>query len=155
MRTLYAKFWDRVDLDGPVPEHAPELGPCAVWKLVPNNSGYGQWQGTCAHRFSYEFQVGPIPPGMLVLHRCDNRPCVRASHLFLGTSRDNMRDMVAKGRGHDVTGENNPCARLTAELVARMRQEHEDGARGVDLALKYDVTTSTVSVIVNNKAWVA
>lgn len=47
---------------------------------------------------SYEVNVGPIPAGLYVLHRCDNRLCVRPDHLFLGTQGDNIRDMFDKGR---------------------------------------------------------
>jgi hypothetical protein len=56
-------------------------------------------QPRLAHRMSWEMHFGPIPEGMLVLHHCDVRRCVRPDHLFLGTARDNTRDMIAKGRG--------------------------------------------------------
>jgi hypothetical protein len=62
-----------------------------------------------AHRIAYELECGPVPEGMFVLHRCDNPPCVRVSHLFLGTRADNLADMRAKGRG--VGGPNNPRTR--------------------------------------------
>lgn len=102
------------NLDGKRPSAPPEVrfwryvtaGPvdeCWVWQGNRNNQGYGMLhvgKPTYAHRFSYEMANGPIPPGMFILHSCDNRPCVNPAHLRVGTSLDNMRDMIAKGRGH-------------------------------------------------------
>ena len=51
-----------------------------------------------AHRLGWKIQNGELPDGANVLHRCDNPPCVRGSHLFLGTIADNNADMKAKGR---------------------------------------------------------
>ena len=51
-----------------------------------------------AHRWAYQSWVGPIPEGMVVCHRCDNPPCCNPAHLFVGTVRDNVLDMIAKGR---------------------------------------------------------
>lgn len=52
------------------------------------------------HRASYEVHIGPIPKGMFVLHKCDNRRCINPDHLFLGTAADNTKDMINKGRAY-------------------------------------------------------
>lgn len=75
---------------------------CWLWDCQYNRDGYGllRCKGTykVAHRLSYEQFVGPIPNGLLVLHRCDVPSCVNPAHLFLGTYSDNTRDMIRKGR---------------------------------------------------------
>lgn len=77
---------------------------CWIWMLrLAKESGYGEFHfyGTTelAHRVSYKLFVGDIPSGLFVCHKCDVRECVNPNHLFVGTHRDNMRDMVRKGRG--------------------------------------------------------
>jgi hypothetical protein len=76
---------------------------CWEWTGAINDSGYGRFRVRLspdprAHRVAWIIDNGDIPDGMQVLHRCDNRRCVRVSHLFLGTHDDNMRDMAEKGR---------------------------------------------------------
>lgn len=55
-------------------------------------------------RGAYILLKGPIPKGKLVRHTCDNRICCNPSHLILGTSKDNMRDMYSRGRGSPLRG---------------------------------------------------
>ena len=101
---LVERFWAKVDRSGPGPEHRPELGPCWQWTASRTRAGYGKFsiRRGCfeeSHRVSWRLHSGPIPDGLWVLHHCDNPPCVRPSHLFLGTNADNVADMLAKGRG--------------------------------------------------------
>lgn len=77
-------------------------GECRVYASAADKDGYGLFQvhgyAMRAHRVAWMLWRGEIPDGMFVLHRCDNPPCCNPDHLFLGTSRDNIDDMLRKGR---------------------------------------------------------
>ena len=100
------RFWAKVNKDGPVPSHAPNLEPCWIW-TGSRRAGYGlstlyRMRGS-AHRIAYSLAYGQIPAGRgyhgtCVLHRCDNKLCVNPAHLLLGTQKANMADASAKGR---------------------------------------------------------
>lgn len=112
-----------------------------------------------AHRYSWELHYSPIPRGMLVCHQCDNPPCVRPDHLFLGTPKDNTADMIAKGRhskGYSAPGlfgEKNHLARLTAIDVLNIRSQFRNGASQSQLAQEFSVGITTVHNIVHRYTW--
>jgi hypothetical protein len=76
-----------------------------------------------AHRVAWTEANGEIPPGIQVLHGCDNPPCWNEQHLFLGTNLDNMRDKMRKGRhvAGRIFGERNPHASLSGEDVKNIQ----------------------------------
>jgi len=76
-------------------------GDCHLWIGRKNPDGYGVMTPKrvkkLAHRIGWTIGSGPIPPNMMVLHKCRNRNCVRLDHLYLGTNSDNQRDAVRDG----------------------------------------------------------
>lgn len=90
---LDVRFWAKVD----------KSTDCWEWMgNIKEDSGYGSIKNgntmDYAHRVSWTLHFGTIPKGLCVLHKCDNRRCVNPNHLFLGTYKDNVQDMIKKGR---------------------------------------------------------
>lgn len=87
-------FWAKVDMDGPIPAHRPELGQCWVWTKGTNRKGYGMFaagkqRSIGAHRWIWLRTNGPIPDGLVIDHLCRNRSCVRVSHMEPVTNGEN------------------------------------------------------------------
>lgn len=95
------------------------------------------------HRLAWEVAYGPIPPGLGVLHRCDNPKCVNPEHLFLGTQKDNVHDAIAKGRFRYGP-------KLTAEQVAEIRRSPETHG---EAGKRYGVSKETVRDVRRYRTW--
>jgi HNH endonuclease len=146
---------------------------CWLWLGSRDIGGYGRAvvrprRAMAAHRASWLIHVGPIPEGLCVLHHCDNRPCVRPDHLFLGDRADNARDMAAKGRQHvqrnpgarpvcpperKARGERNPRARVTADQVLEIRRRFAAGERKASLCRAFGVGFCAITSIVTGLTW--
>lgn len=128
-----------------------------LYFMGSRRKGYGQIgvQGRVpqgAHRIAWELVKGPIPSRLLVLHKCDNRPCCNVEHLFLGTHRDNTRDMMAKGRQRigNHKGESNGRAKITA---AQARAIYLDKRSSLPISRQYGISQSMVNNIRRGESW--
>lgn len=152
--TLLARFWARVD----------KTGDCWLWLGPRDRKGYGMvcvrnrsWR---AARFAWTVTRGPIPPGLFVCHHCDNPPCVRPDHLFVGTAGDNARDCVAKRRHNlqlnpppRLKGSASPNAKVTWEKVRLIRKLRAEGKTYDWLAAEFGIGPTQVTNICQRICW--
>ena len=149
--TVEQRFWAKVD----------KSKECWEWLASFRTTGYGQFGmngvPTTASRVAWILTNGEIPKGMVICHRCDNRKCVRPDHLFLGTMKDNSRDMVAKGRHRAPkqfgAGEKNFKAKINFEIAERIRADRKLLSWS-KLSKKYGLVVSSLYDIVKNKRWI-
>jgi hypothetical protein len=148
--SIQKRFWSKVSICGDE--------ECWEWKGAINSTGRGLFTikriNYKAHRFSWFLVNGEIPAGLLVCHTCDNGKCVNPNHLFLGTYRDNVLDMIRKGRGNVLCGENDPKSKLTEEQVKVIKSLWKPRQYSqYRLAREFGVSRTTIQSIVNRRNW--
>lgn len=94
--TMSERFWAQVDINGPVPDWRPDLGPCWLWTGFAIAKGYGlihtpDRSTKLASTFAYEDAGGFCPDGWDVDHLCRVPLCVNPHHLEAVTHEENMR----------------------------------------------------------------
>lgn len=152
------RFWAKAD----------QSGTCWLWAGARDKDGYGQFKVTAAeglyrqekaHRVAFVLTYGPIRDNDMVLHHCDNPPCVRPTHLFLGDAGINRRDAASKGRIPSPThlhqlGEANPSSKLKEDQVREIRRLYRDEhLLQREIGERYGMDQAVISAIVRRKTW--
>lgn len=134
---------------------------CLIYQGFKNEDGYGMiWYqneegkrtSTVAPRMVYKLTLGIDEENMQVCHKCDNPSCVNIEHLFLGTAKDNINDMLNKGRGNHAKGIKNGNSKLTLETVRKIRKT-EKKLSETEIRQKFGISKSTFYRIRKNKLW--
>jgi hypothetical protein len=135
-------FWTRV-----------KITPRGCWeyhgsRTKPDGYGYINRDGArwVASRYIWTLLKGPIPDGLLVLHDCDNKPCVNPSHLYVGTDHDNRVDYITR------VGDARTQAKLTEAQVIQIRSLYP-GLNYNRLAKQFGVSRGHVKNIIQRKVW--
>jgi len=158
---LEERFRRRVDVNGPIPEHRPDLGPCHIWQGPPSRHGYGAFRvgsrrdGTSRvespHRVAWFLAHGAWPT-LHVCHKCDRPLCVNPAHHFEGDDKANVADRESKGRGGEAKriGTLNGQAKLTDEAVRKIRVSALSQRA---LARLYGVSRPVIKAVLRGETW--
>lgn len=157
---------------------------CWNWNGSKNEAGYGTLGNKYAHRMAWQIANNKeIPSGMVICHHCDNPSCVNPNHLFIGTQKDNMQDMIKKnrqvkknnigqknpmfGKSHSFSakkkmseakqgkyiGSNHPRATITNETVGKIRKMRLEGFTRKQISEKLNVSFHVVGNVIYGKSW--
>lgn len=141
---------ERLEKNGIVKENG-----CIEWAKQKDTDGYGRISINnyphMVHRVSYELYIGPIPPGVLVCHSCDNPSCFNPEHLFLGSCAENLKDMVLKGR--KPRGEKVHNSKLTENQVKEIKRRLNEGEKVSSIVKDYPVHGRAIRLIQAGINW--
>lgn len=135
--------------------------PCWEFTGFCVKQGYGvlsrRGKRVFAHRVSYEEEVGEIPDGNVIRHRCDNPPCINPDHLICGTQAQNNRDRALRGRGGEVkiSGPNNRLSKLSEDDVICIRRRLLVAGHGDKKRIREDfgISRSQLYAIQTGQSW--
>lgn len=130
---------------------------CWDWNAKKNKNGYGSMRfrgkNMNAHRVSWIIHTGIEPNELSVCHTCDNRICCNPEHLFLGTAKDNVHDMIRKGRKNPLKGSNCPWAKLTENDIVSMLKLFEEGHTNAYVGKIYGIHGASAGEIKRGEIW--
>mgnify|MGYP002133214347 CR=1 FL=1 len=149
-QSLIDRFWKYVD--------KKSNSECWEWNgSLAKRGNYGQISHKLktlkSHRLSYEINIGPIPEGKMVCHKCGNSKCCNPNHLYAGTAKDNWNDCINHLTAYKlppIKPENVHCAKINYEIANEIRNSTENG---VILGKRYNLTKTMISRIKRNLSW--
>lgn len=147
--TTEERFWKKVNKNGP--------NGCWLW-IGWAQEGYGRLTDEAvgkevgAHRYSYKLHKGDPGP-LLVCHTCDVTLCVNPDHLYAGTQKQNMEDMVARKRQNKAKGVNAARSKLTESIVLEIRKDLATGMHDVAIMAKHGTSRGNIYAIKNRTTW--
>lgn len=135
-------------------------GKCWVFMGCKNKKGYGLARNGArkttesVHRMIYKRFVGPIPPHFHVCHHCDNPPCARPDHLFIGTNTDNQHDSIRKGRARKARGEDVSLAKLRETDIPTIRALYRSDRYSQEaISRRFNVNQQSISNVLTGFTW--
>jgi hypothetical protein len=148
--TLEQRLWNQIIKTDNTDDCWNWVGPVNSKKygslcLATKRKGVRKSTRFYAHRLAWELTNGPISDGLFVCHKCDNPRCCNPNHLFLGTPKENVEDMILKGRY---------CKhRLRKQQIKDIRNEYANGASQQEIATKYNVPYKVIHRVIFRKTW--
>jgi hypothetical protein len=136
------RFWLRVE----------KTESCWNWLGSTEKDGYGRldikYKHYRAHVFSWTLHNGPVPDGLFICHKCNNRRCVNPDHLYAGTPKENAIDTMRSG--NCAVGEGNGNSQLNETSVKAILNDERPYGK---IAKDYGTTETTIYNIKNRKTW--
>lgn len=111
-------------------------------------------------RYIYEQKYGKIPKGMVIRHKCDNPNCCNIEHLEIGTSKDNVRDLIERqpNKYYNARLKGTSKIRGTLSVYNKLSEEnvkliYKSKLSNRILEKTFNVSSSNVWQIKNKKVW--
>ncbi len=136
----------------------PNNDGCMLWAGCLTPKGYGSFRvkgkDTHASRFSYLLHCGNIPKNLCICHKCDNPACVSPEHLFIGTQKQNVMDMIKKNRQNYAKGSKIGLSKLNEEKVKNIKNLIGEKKLSLSEVSKiFNVSIRNIYKILQGKIW--
>lgn len=136
----------------------PNENGCMIWMGVIGNCGYGQFfllnkKAIRPHRLSYKYFKGEFNENLFICHTCDNKKCVAPDHLFVGTPKENMTDMINKKRDIKAKGSIHYLSKLKEKDILEIRKLRQSGKTYFEISEIFNVHMQTIAAIITGRSW--